>query len=54
MLLKLENKLEFNRFAKPICLPIFDKIKINKERAASIGYGVRKMSKAGKLSSLWK
>ncbi|XP_042892359.1 uncharacterized protein LOC122266626 [Penaeus japonicus] len=45
VLLKLETKLEYTKFIKPICLPIFDKIKINKERAASIGYGARKLSK---------
>nr|XP_027224687.1 uncharacterized protein LOC113816898 isoform X2 [Penaeus vannamei] len=47
VLLKLEKKVKFNRFVKPMCLPIFDKIKINKERAGSIGYGVRKMNKIG-------
>ncbi|XP_037787475.1 uncharacterized protein LOC119582851 isoform X35 [Penaeus monodon] len=45
VLLKLKKKVKFNRFIKPMCMPIFDKIKINKERAASLGYGTRKASK---------
>ncbi|ROT67934.1 hypothetical protein C7M84_013970 [Penaeus vannamei] len=45
VILKLKKKQKFNRFIKPMCLPIFDKIKINKERAASMGYGIRKSTK---------